>query len=643
MGYSRIELKEINTAIEQYDAGRIIEAFEILSSFKSRYRYYDDSLWADNEAEKKVTEKCLSVIIEPMMQQKILRILNEKKSYSALTKIIEMYQSNNWIPLTLVSDYYQKFIANRELFLVGARYIKDKQTLELALDKLVKIANVKQDIEITPEKIDLVISAMHLDKDMMRRTLTSLRLRSDASIWKFRNDIRKIASIEQWNLFELLLSDVFSPNSEFAIAYNIIHGKKNEFKKESTKNPTLLGKKLQSVINMGVSDDELLKINQYLNNSRVLSETALSDVYNRIAEILKCYKETHDIKSCGENLRKEKIPTKTLWKFKYSGFLNPLDIELYNELLSYILRKNLGRFTVIHKILVDTPNYMNSLFEEHLSPRFLNSMIDDVIKYGINENELLKLNAFLENYSSYCEHTANMMNNYYSTHDYGRKIKFPAESLRRYEYLYFSADVVNEYLRLKSPNVQTYVDSIGISLQDFYECLERVTREKGAKYSKYAEVEKKLNIEKIEEKEQLTVIARKIIDGIKNNIIISDNTTRPFDLLDYYEQTSYSFEELYNIVASELTPEETGIITTFMDENFMASKQDVRQSAIYRTKMIFGTREITDEEKKNILDYFKSKNIPLLEKTFSIALRRYLTGYLTFEDDDSIGQVGRHI
>ena len=123
--------------------------------------------------------------------------------------------------------------------------------------------------------------------------------------------------------------------------------------------------------------------------------------------------------------------------------------------------------------------------------------------------------------------------------------------------------------------------------------------------------------------------------GIDNN-----GVKREFDIVDYYEYTKLSFDELLNITKGKLSSADYRILRMFIAKN----KNDREMSAndianIYKNKTVVGVefdkfgkvipntgREITLEEKQNIIRYLKRKNIPITNKTYNIIYRRWL-GY----------------
>lgn len=98
---------------------------------------------------------------------------------------------------------------------------------------------------------------------------------------------------------------------------------------------------------------------------------------------------------------------------------------------------------------------------------------------------------------------------------------------------------------------------------------------------------------------------------IKTGVVMGDKT-REFDLVDYYEITKLSFEDLMNIVKGKLSQEDYMVLRTFIVKN----KNDKEMTPLeienlYKNKIVVGVefdkmgkvipntgREITLEENK---------------------------------------------
>ena len=112
-----------------------------------------------------------------------------------------------------------------------------------------------------------------------------------------------------------------------------------------------------------------------------------------------------------------------------------------------------------------------------------------------------------------------------------------------------------------------------------------------------------------------------------------------FSLLDLFSITTLVPDELYKIVKESkyLTEEEKKIFSKFLLEsgivNFVDGKKRIRNyyistNDIYNDKNIIKGHEVTKEEKQAILQFLESKNIPLYNRIYMNALRRYLDGTL---------------
>lgn len=152
------------------------------------------------------------------------------------------------------------------------------------------------------------------------------------------------------------------------------------------------------------------------------------------------------------------------------------------------------------------------------------------------------------------------------------------------------------------------------------------------------------------QKQQYAVIVIKlenIIDCIKNGIV-ENGVTRPFDIVDYFRQTSISFENLVSLGQQNLSNEENKILKRFVaqnknysNENTAFSKEILSQKVIINTKkdekgnlIPNSGEEVTIETKQNVLNYLKRYHIPINAKTYNIVFRRYLSGEIILDDKE---------
>ena len=125
-------------------------------------------------------------------------------------------------------------------------------------------------------------------------------------------------------------------------------------------------------------------------------------------------------------------------------------------------------------------------------------------------------------------------------------------------------------------------------------------------------------------------IGKNIIKEIINGIQIDQNNKRPFDLLDYYQKIKISPNELYRIIKSQLTPEETKAIRIFISKYKSDKGLNINQVInVKHTLMVNGkAKEISLQEKEEAIKYLKTNGLPLTNSLYNIVLKKLVQNQL---------------
>ena len=125
-------------------------------------------------------------------------------------------------------------------------------------------------------------------------------------------------------------------------------------------------------------------------------------------------------------------------------------------------------------------------------------------------------------------------------------------------------------------------------------------------------------------------IGKNIIKEIINGIQIDQNNKRPFDLLDYYQKIKISPDELYRIIKSQLTPEETKAIRIFISKYKSDKGLNINQVInVKHTLMVNGkAKEISLQEKEEAIKYLKTNGLPLTNSLYNIVLKKLVQNQL---------------
>ncbi|MBR1937130.1 MAG: hypothetical protein IJ842_05490 [Bacilli bacterium] len=152
--------------------------------------------------------------------------------------------------------------------------------------------------------------------------------------------------------------------------------------------------------------------------------------------------------------------------------------------------------------------------------------------------------------------------------------------------------------------------------------------------------------------DELVETSKQMVKDIKNGIECSD-TVRPFDLVDYYENTNLSINSFIKTVKEFITNDEYKTLVEFYKNNpdgsgkFDGKKiEDIIKNKIYvgvefktTKKLEHGKevehyeivkntgREFTEEEKIEAITYLVEHDLPLTYETYRAMRKRIINGY----------------
>lgn len=199
-------------------------------------------------------------------------------------------------------------------------------------------------------------------------------------------------------------------------------------------------------------------------------------------------------------------------------------------------------------------------------------------------------------------------------------------------------ETIKEFLKDKNQTIEDFCDIKNIYRSDFEKYVELIRQLDTDLYEKYSNHNKR-----IRNKNFLIILMKikKMINQIKNGVE-ENGIIRRFDLVDYYKTTKLTFKEVLEFSNGRLSIEEYKILRTFIVSNCADKKLTNKElNKLYDSKTIVGVqfdkngkmiegsgREITKEDKMNLIYYLKSNNIPVTQKTYNIVYKRWLSGEL---------------
>lgn len=172
-----------------------------------------------------------------------------------------------------------------------------------------------------------------------------------------------------------------------------------------------------------------------------------------------------------------------------------------------------------------------------------------------------------------------------------------------------------------------------IELVYLEECISLVKKYDNDLFAKYSS-----RIESLRN-QRFAVIVSKIEDlilKIKTGIIEDGIKIRDYDLLDYYLNNKDSLDELKEKCSKLHYVEDLRILINFISINKNTRPLNISQTLKDKNILLQNgvQRTILEEEKKLVISYLERNYIPILDKTYSIALRRYLDGKLVEREYD---------
>ena len=135
-----------------------------------------------------------------------------------------------------------------------------------------------------------------------------------------------------------------------------------------------------------------------------------------------------------------------------------------------------------------------------------------------------------------------------------------------------------------------------------------------------------------------------IVKGLKNGVE-ENGIIRPFDLIDYFLVSNYSFQDILKLSKSIISRSDYILLRKFIEKNNSGEKNNTNViNQIMSEKVVIsyqkdkkgspipGTEEIfSNEDKEKLINYLRKNNIPINLKTYGIIFRRYRNGTLDIE------------
>lgn len=303
---------------------------------------------------------------------------------------------------------------------------------------------------------------------------------------------------------------------------------------------------------------------------------------------------------------------------------NVLNKSRSNSVIEIMNTKNYQIFTKLMKlnIVKDIKQFTIDNYDKILVNQLLDKLIPFIKNYSIVENirDLKKLESIRGSLErklldivipSHKKITENILSD--------KSYKKEQIRVHKNEKLSKKYNLIESYL-VDSLDINIFCSNNNITLDEFDKVLKYI---ESHDYKLAKMCRAKIKEDK---KKEIQKIARMIKNGIKTK-----NGIREFDLLDYYLNTYVSFGVIRNVINEiEFSKEELESLRVFL-KKYMYTKFIVKET-IYKERVTVLLNNlpyvITKEDKDIVFEFLEENNIPLSDKTYIIALRRYLNNEL---------------
>ena len=314
------------------------------------------------------------------------------------------------------------------------------------------------------------------------------------------------------------------------------------------------------------------------------------------------------------------------------------DFETYNKIKGDKVRSKNEKLLNLYKKIIDfdLKDDMSSLAELiECSGYNITALNENFYLYQkfYTEEESKK---FKDTYSKYREYRSNKL----KLKRKEKRIEEEKEKLKgKYEE---ASNIIISYLKSNNISFMDFLINNNLTEEEFNDYLKSVMYNNEELYKKYLDVK-----DKKEEEYQnklnniIKEIGSRLVNGYEEN-----GVKRKFDIIDYYLITKIPLSNLLSLSEKKLTKQQFYLLkklktnyknsekyNSLEEKEILEGRRIVGIKLDENGKMIEGTgREITIEEKENVMNYLKENEISINRMTYNAALKRYLDGFLTFNN-----------
>lgn len=297
------------------------------------------------------------------------------------------------------------------------------------------------------------------------------------------------------------------------------------------------------------------------------------------------------------------------FSYDTSSYIKNYRIEIFSQIIDGLINDNLFKIFIENEKYVDIViDYCDKFMKKD---KFLSENFEDIKNSILNIN--MRVKEFKEK-STDCENNDNLNVNY-------QYINLVANA----------EDIINKLVNGNYSSIKQFCENENIDsysfkkfvwyLRDYNKCL----------YDKYKVYRNKLQKNRYK---SLVVYTKNVLDVIENGIVLKDGTVRDFDNLDYVLMCNMDICTFKRIIESnaELIKLKGTKYKNFYNKYLKRNKLIINLDVLKREKKIIANHEVTDEEKEEVVDFFKNNGIYLEEGLLSIALRKKVKGEIDFSN-----------
>lgn len=192
--------------------------------------------------------------------------------------------------------------------------------------------------------------------------------------------------------------------------------------------------------------------------------------------------------------------------------------------------------------------------------------------------------------------------------------------------------IINLYLNGKYMNIKHFCKENHLGIGTFKSYLKVLEK---TKTELYVKIKNKLYEQSKSKYSSINEELNKMLYYIENGVSLDDGTIKEFDIIDCCSLIKIPFISIRSLLnSSDLSIYDLKMIRDFLNvyTNSYTDNKNLSRKILFKERNIIilngQSHEITNDEKEVVIAYLENNNIPLLNTTYNIALKRFFEGTL---------------